>query len=581
MEYQDTIFFKTALWISLFISFAGIIYRLIRCLTTNKEKNFFKKIASIAKESIFIIFSRKIFLIIWIIIRDILLQIRLFKESKIRWLAHILIFWGFMGLIIEHALGKLIFPNYYSTLNPFMFLRDLFTALVISGLIISILRRIFAKAARRITNLEDIIAISVVSAIILSGLFLEVVKISSYSIFKRMADEYGALEEGSEDFISLEAYWIKNYGLVVRPSPSISKDLLEMGKENHEMSCASCHSNPRWSFLGYGINRLTRPILFEVDKLGGVNILWYLHIILTFLGLAYVPFSKMFHIITTPLNLILRGISEDVSETELIFSLEACTHCGMCTETCVVNICFEEIQNPNVLPSEKIRPIKRFLFKKEITESEKKLLLEGLDICTNCQRCTVICPSGINLQRLWFYMRERLYREGESSILSPFSTYELMMSLEGEYEINSKELFKSLDRKFREYYQKDGIIYVSGIRVSNLISGIAEEKRLFELSEEGRSFSYCFSCKTCTTSCPLILYSEGSPKEFLDLVPHQIMHALSLGMLDPVFKSKMLWKCLGCYKCQENCPQGVKITDIFYELKNMALSFIYKEMMAK
>jgi heterodisulfide reductase subunit C len=33
----------------------------------------------------------------------------------------------------------------------------------------------------------------------------------------------------------------------------------------------------------------------------------------------------------------------------------------------------------------------------------------------------------------------------------------------------------------------------------------------------------------------------------------------------------MLWSCLGCYQCQEACPQGVHITDIFYELKNIAI----------
>ncbi len=578
MEYQDPLFFKIALWISFSIFFTGIIYKFIRCLTIDKD--FFKKIASIAKEFILTLFSRKISLIIWIIIKDVFLQMKLFKESKIRWLAHILIFWGFMGLIIEHALGKLIFPNYCSTLNPFIFLRDLFTALVISGLITSVLRRVFAKAPRRITNLEDIIAISVVSAIVLSGLFLEVGKISSYSIFKKMADEYGALEEGSKDFISLEAYWVKNYGLVVKPAPSFSKDLLEIGKENHEMSCASCHSNSKWAFLGYGINRLTRPILFELDKSGVINLLWYFHIIFTFLGLAYVPFSKMFHIITIPLNLILREISEDISDTELIFSLDACTHCGICTETCLVNICFEEIPNAYVLPSEKIKPIKKFLFKKEMSENEEKMLLEGLDICTNCQRCTVTCPSGINLQKLWFYMRERLYRKGESSILSPFSTYELMMSLEGESEINSSEIFRNLNKTFKEQYQKDGIIYIPGIHISNVLSSIVE-KKLIELSEEGKTFYYCFSCKTCTTSCPLFLYSDRSPRELLDFFPHQIMHALSLGMHESVFKSRMLWKCLGCYKCQENCPQGVKITDIFYELKNMALSIIHKEMILR
>jgi heterodisulfide reductase subunit C len=34
--------------------------------------------------------------------------------------------------------------------------------------------------------------------------------------------------------------------------------------------------------------------------------------------------------------------------------------------------------------------------------------------------------------------------------------------------------------------------------------------------------------------------------------------------------ARMVWDCLGCYQCQENCPQGVRVTDILFELKNMA-----------
>jgi len=33
----------------------------------------------------------------------------------------------------------------------------------------------------------------------------------------------------------------------------------------------------------------------------------------------------------------------------------------------------------------------------------------------------------------------------------------------------------------------------------------------------------------------------------------------------------MLWDCVTCYQCQEHCPQKVKVTDILYELKNMAI----------
>ena len=61
-----------------------------------------------------------------------------------------------------------------------------------------------------------------------------------------------------------------------------------------------------------------------------------------------------------------------------------------------------------------------------------------------------------------------------------------------------------------------------------------------------------------------------NPAENLDLAPHQIMHSLGLGLRDLALDSRMLWDCLTCYQCQENCPQGVQVTDVIYELKQLA-----------
>jgi heterodisulfide reductase subunit C len=96
------------------------------------------------------------------------------------------------------------------------------------------------------------------------------------------------------------------------------------------------------------------------------------------------------------------------------------------------------------------------------------------------------------------------------------------------------------------------------------------------ISSQGNTFSYCFTCTTCSTSCPVVRNYKNPPEE-LDLVPHQIIHAAALGVSDMVFNARMLWSCLGCYQCQENCPQGVKVADILYELKSMAMGRMRKE----
>ena len=75
------------------------------------------------------------------------------------------------------------------------------------------------------------------------------------------------------------------------------------------------------------------------------------------------------------------------------------------------------------------------------------------------------------------------------------------------------------------------------------------------LSAQAKTFSVCFGCQTCTTVCPVVGNYEN-PQEALGLLPHQIMHAAGLGIRDLAFGSNMLWDCLTCYQCQEQCPPG-------------------------
>jgi heterodisulfide reductase subunit C len=90
------------------------------------------------------------------------------------------------------------------------------------------------------------------------------------------------------------------------------------------------------------------------------------------------------------------------------------------------------------------------------------------------------------------------------------------------------------------------------------------------LSDNSSSFSACFGCQTCTNVCPVVANYEN-PKEALGLLPHQIMYSVGLGIKDLAFGSNMIWDCVSCYQCQEQCPQGVHVTEILYELKNLAI----------
>lgn len=87
---------------------------------------------------------------------------------------------------------------------------------------------------------------------------------------------------------------------------------------------------------------------------------------------------------------------------------------------------------------------------------------------------------------------------------------------------------------------------------------------LIEAKTPGHSnLSMCIQCGTCGGSCP-----SGADMEH---TPRQIFSLLRAGLLDEVLSSKTPWYCVSCYLCTVRCPQEVRITDIMYTLKNMAI----------
>ncbi len=84
----------------------------------------------------------------------------------------------------------------------------------------------------------------------------------------------------------------------------------------------------------------------------------------------------------------------------------------------------------------------------------------------------------------------------------------------------------------------------------------------------GQHLRRCFACGTCTASCPV--------REVTDRYdPRKIIHMALLGLRDEVLSSDFVWLCSTCYACQERCPQDVRITELMYAIKNVAVKSGY------
>jgi heterodisulfide reductase subunit C/nitrate reductase gamma subunit len=578
-------FFTTSLYIALSIFGLAFIYKIstwfrYRIGIQSMEIPTSKRFLAAIKGILLTVFSPKILTLLKVFFLDVLLQLRILREDFLRWFMHICIYGGFMLLLLMHALDKYVtaslFDKYYSTINPFMFLRDLLGAFVILGVAIAIYRRFILRVPRLISNAMDIYTIIIVAVIMLSGVFLEATKMVAYSDYQRMVKEYSGLSDPQE-LKALEAYWVKEFGTV---SPNLKgpfdAKILEQGRGLHQSSCAECHAKPQWAFAGYGTAKLISPMGLGVDRARLPSLLWYLHVLACWVGLAYLPFSKMFHIFTSQLSLLANAVMEKGKSspaniaTRQVMELDACTHCGTCSSRCSVAVAFDEIPNINILPSEKIASMKALASGKRLSSQALRNIQEGIYLCTNCYRCTVVCPVGINLQDLWFNVRETLLQKGypEFLALSPLSFYRGLMR----EETVQKDYEKPLIRAREAIVAQCDLMRRKG-KVLPLTPADRPFQSGLNLSAQAKTFSVCFGCQTCTTVCPVVSNYEN-PQEVLGLLPHQIMHAAGLGLRDLAFGSNMLWDCLTCYQCQEQCPQGVCVTDVLYELKNLAIKYV-------
>jgi len=575
-------FYDIALYVSLAIFGIGMIYKISnwfrRSIGINpSDITTSKRVSAAVKGILGTVFSGKIFILIKVFFVDVILQIRILREDFLRWLMHMLIFGGFMLLLLMHALDGIItealFSEYASTLNPFMFLRDFFGFMVIVGIGIAIYRRIVMKVPRLKTNPMDLYAIIILAIIMLSGVFLEGTKITSHTRYQEMVEDYADTDD-EEELRTLESFWVQNFDIV---SPTVKgpfeEEILAEGAEIHDMSCAACHSRPGSAFAGYAVAKITKPISLGLDRANMPTLLWYLHFLACFVGMAYLPFSKMFHIFASPVSLLVNAVMEKEKSdpaniaTRQVMELDACTHCGTCSRRCSVAVAFYKTGNMTILPSEKMVFLKEYVSDKDLDEEALRTIQEGAYLCTNCDRCTVVCPVGINLRDLWVNVKEEMIqkRRPVPLVLSQLSFYR---GIDRQY-LDSKDYSKPLDGSRKAIAAKCELINRPE-KIIPLTPINKEFKNKAEISSQATTFTYCYSCENCSTVCPVVENYEN-PQEVLGLLPHQIMRSLGLGLSDLALGSNMLWDCVTCYQCQEHCPQGVKVTDILYELKNMAI----------
>jgi len=151
------------------------------------------------------------------------------------------------------------------------------------------------------------------------------------------------------------------------------------------------------------------------DALFAHKLWWWLHAVASCFLIAYFPFSKFVHVFAAPFNIVLEGmhassfltieerekLASDFSFRQLLM-LDACTQCNRCTVVCPSSIAREKL-SPREIVDETGRFVRRksgFGFRPRPGETAlaKANATPGDPVwfCTTCSHCQRECPSAIS-----------------------------------------------------------------------------------------------------------------------------------------------------------------------------------------
>jgi Fe-S oxidoreductase/nitrate reductase gamma subunit len=156
-------------------------------------------------------------------------------------------------------------------------------------------------------------------------------------------------------------------------------------------------------------------------------IVWALHILTAFVILASLPFTKLFHILSVPLNIYFRsmqpagalpparsdggmGVKEWKQFTwKQLLDFESCTRCGRCQDVCPAYV-----STPTFSPRNTMIKLDTHLWEKNNGHALHGgvITTEELWACTTCRACTEVCPAFIDHLPTFVDMRRHLVVEG-------------------------------------------------------------------------------------------------------------------------------------------------------------------------
>ena len=221
-----------------------------------------------------------------------------------------------------------------------------------------------------------------------------------------------------------------------------------------------------WSPIGNLFALGSDPWMTDTAMQRGHVIIWWFHLVVAFGWIAWVPFSKMSHVFTAPLNIFtanldgygasLKTIDFETAERfginhlgdftwKDLLDFDACTECGRCTDVCPANTVGKSLSPRDIILDLQGLMHKRgdeFLGSRAgngngdgdggngsgellpIIDQETAVSPEALFACTTCAACMEACPVHIEQMpkivdaRRYLVMEEADFPEGMMDMMN-------------------------------------------------------------------------------------------------------------------------------------------------------------------
>jgi heterodisulfide reductase subunit D len=478
------------------------------------------------------IFSVRIIKVAEIVFLDGLLQRRLFRQDRLRWLMKVLIMIGYPAILIAGHVKVEVMPQFkefphlvrvfYAPFCDFYYFRDvaspslgiydalfaisfdLFGAMILMGEFIAIYRRFIAKALPFETSIGDILAVNLLGGWFILRFFCEATSILTYSLPASVAQ-----------------YWFVSFGL--------SKMIAPLGLP--------------WSSLNYPLWSVSGLFLATL--------------------VAFIPYNqKLWHIITIPAVMFINLMPKEALRSgarkaplplpvkELI-AIDSCVKCGSCVDVCPVYVQTQQLETTmgGLYTNFKSFIRKAYGFPGMLFGSGKtaedvpKEYSNHSYLCTLCGRCKVVCAAFIDTKDLRIAVRGFMVEKGEyPRVMARFAENVTRdHNIAGEPDKDRPMWVEDLSEVPEHMYQKEKakVVYFVGC-VASYFPMVQRIPQSFVqiLDEAGVDFTILGSEEWC---CGFPLIGAGMAEKTKDLMKH------NLKKIDELGAEAVVFACPSCY----------------------------------